>query len=361
MQKNRFIGTICVMSIYKTPIQLDEVGLTQNGIFGLGTSYEASDIVLIQAPWDVTASYRKGTALAPQAILETSPQIDLFSQEFFDVVHEGIHYMAPDPNILKAQEQLSPQADTVIKALEAGDDLSLYPEKIAMIESVNQGCKDMIEGLYKQAEKAIEDNKLIGLVGGDHSCSLGLINALIDYIDSFGVLQLDAHMDLRESYQGFTYSHASAMHHVVQLEDISRLIQVGVRDYSQSEYQISNQSKGRIKTFYNQELQRVIFSGKSWESVCRKISNNCPDSLYISCDIDVLTPGLCPNTGTPVPGGLNYDQVVYLIQHLVSSGKQIIGFDLVEVGGKAHTVDTITASHLLYQLCGQAWLSQSDA
>ena len=200
----------------------------------------------------------------------------------------------------------------------------------------------------------------MGLIGGDHSTSLGCIEALIDYIPSFGVLQIDAHMDCRPAYEGFTYSHASVMHHVLSMPDIKRLVQVGIRDYSEEERTFAKQQKGRVKTFYDREIMTDLYQGKTWDSICRRIINNCPDNVYINLDIDGLSPQYCPHTGTPVAGGLDYNQIIYLLAKLVKSGRRIIGFDLVEVNGSADSTDIIVASQLLYQLCGYYWLSNQD-
>ena len=169
-------------------------------------------------------------------------------------------------------------------------------------------------------------------------------------------------MDLRDSYQGFKYSHASIMYNCLRHNDIKRLIQVGVRDYCAEEKQFQLNAGGRVKTYYDQQLQEDRFMGKSWDSMCKKIVNNCTDNVYVTVDMDGLMPQYCPNTGTVVPGGLDFAQVTYLIKHLVKSKRTIVGFDVVEANGPADSVDIISAMRMCYQLAGYGWLShQEDA
>ena len=319
-------------------------------LFGLYPSKKESDIWIIPAHWDVTTSYRSGTINGPSIIYNASNQLDLFHHNYKTVFDEGIFMLASSSKEIKNNTKLRKKAHSIIQKFEKNIELTELEQKDLL--EINQASANLNAHIYKETEHAIKEEKLIGMIGGEHSCSLGVIQALADYIDSFGVLQFDAHMDLRSAYQGFIYSHASIMKHVMEIKDITRLIQVGIRDYSDEELNVMKGSKGRIKTFFNHEIKKDLFQGKSWESICKKIINNCPDQIYISFDIDCLSPYLCPNTGTPVPGGLDFDQIDFLLAMLVKSGKRIIGFDLVEVNGENHGIDAIIGARMLAMLAG---------
>lgn len=340
-------------------INHDETGNKNAGIFGLGNSYESAELVLIPANWDLTTSYRSGTAQAPQKIKESSTQIDLFNIDFYqDILAYGIHMLDENKEMIKINNSLKKEVNSIQETLEMGEELNADQQK--SLKKINKASQTFNISIYNQAINCIKDNKIIGLVGGDHSSSYGLVKALVENIDSFGILQLDAHMDLRKAYQGFEYSHASIMKNVMDFQDISRLIQVGVRDFCQYEYNQSTFSKGHIKSYLNSDIKNSIFTGKSWDSICKKIVNNLPKNVYISLDIDVFQTQYCPNTGTPVPGGLEFDQVTYLLKKCVDAGKIIVGFDCVEVNGDTDDINIITGSRILYHLCGQTIVSQIE-
>lgn len=323
---------------------------TENILFETNKSRQDADIWIIPATWDVTTSYRDGTVNGPSIIQDASSQLDTYHHEYKDMFEDGIILVNENETLKKENTTLRQRAKKIITANE--NNITLTEENIADLNLINSECNKMNQWIYKQTESAIKNEKLVGMIGGDHSTSLGIIQALADYIDTFGVLQFDAHMDLRDAYQGFTYSHASIMKHVTEISDISRLIQVGIRDYCEEELNVMKQSKGRIKTYFNHDLKKDLFQGKSWESICKKIINNCPDQLYISFDIDCLTPYLCPDTGTPVPGGLDFDQIEFLLNMIVKSGKRIIGFDLVEVNGEKNSINAIVGARVLAMLAG---------
>lgn len=330
------------------------------GIYGLGSTFDNAEVTLIPVPWDACSSYRRGAAEAPACIMEASPQLDLFHPDYPTLPEQGIYCLPLCNEQITRNTQASAAAKQIIAAFDQG--VSFAEDRVleslqAQVNTASDACNAAV---YQAAERCIQANKLIGVMGGNHSSSHGLIKALIDYVDSFTVLQLDAHMDLRPAYQGLTYSHASVMHNILQENDVCRLIQVGVRDFCKEEYQVMKASKGRIKTYFNQDIKAHFYAGKSWDSLCKKIINNCSNTVYVSLDVDVLSPQYCPHTGTPVPGGLDVDHVVYLIKQLQQSKRTIIGFDVVEAAGPTHSVDIITAARLLYMLAGYGVLTHGE-
>jgi agmatinase len=193
----------------------------------------------------------------------------------------------------------------------------------------------------------------VGLVGGDHSTPLGLFRAQAARHKRFGILHIDAHMDLRIAYEGFTFSHASIMYNALPLKELTTLVQVGIRDFCQQENDVMVAQKGRVKVVRSADIRRQQFDGVTWRDQCDAIIAALPEAVHISFDIDGLDPTLCPHTGTPVPGGLAFEEATYLLSRLAASGKRIIGFDLVEVSpGKESDWDANVGARLLWHLCG---------
>ena len=141
-----------------------------------------------------------------------------------------------------------------------------------------------------------------GGVGGDHSVPLGLMRVMAERYPGVGVLHIDAHADLRKAYEGFTYSHASIMYNALQeAPGIGALVQVGIRDFCDEELETARADK-RVVQFPDHELAAAGFAGETWQQVCNRIVETLPKQVYVSFDIDGLSPGNCPHTGTPVPG-----------------------------------------------------------
>ncbi|HQQ12694.1 MAG TPA: arginase family protein, partial [Bacteroidales bacterium] len=172
--------------------------------------------------------------------------------------------------------------------------------------------------------------------------------------ETYGILQLDAHLDLRNAYEGFKYSHASIFYNALQFDAITKLVQVGIRDYCEEEADFVRSSNGRITVFYDRDIRKRMFEGSSWRELTDEMIAELPDKVYVSIDIDGLDPKLCPNTGTPVPGGLQFEELIYMLNRLKASGKEIIGFDLCEVAPGEDEWDGNVGARVLYQLIGLA-------
>lgn len=329
------------------------VGVDTGNYFGLSFTPEESELVLISAPWDVTVSYGAGTAFAPDTIIEASTQLDLFDKSAHNQWQRGIATAAVDYNLQELSERLRVDAERVIAHLEEGGKVS-DESILRKLNRVNEGCRTMNENIYSQAVEWLSKGKIVGLVGGDHSTPYGLIRALGERFPRFGILHIDAHCDLRIAYEGFEFSHASIMHNVLRdVEQVARLVEVGVRDFCDMEYERA-QSDERIVMFDDAKLSKEEFEGSSWQAQCRKIIESLPEDVYISFDIDGLSPENCPHTGTPVPGGLSFNKACYLIEQIVEAGRRIIGFDVVEVASKAEErTDEIVGARVLYKLAMQ--------
>jgi agmatinase len=329
------------------------------GIFGLPATRNAARLILLPVPWEVTTSYGGGTSEGPEAILKASPQIDLFDLETGAAYEAGYH-MLPVPEKLKALNgRLRPLALEVRSELEETGKLGAKGQKA--LAEVNSGCDEMVEWVFSHTRDLLKEGKLVGLIGGDHSSPEGAIRAVSESCNGeFGVLHIDAHADLREEYQGFKHSHASIMNNVMRAGwKPEMLVQVGIRDFCQEEYELIRGRKD-IKTFFDIELKRELLAGTNWSALCRQIIDALPKQVYISFDIDGLSPEFCPHTGTPVPGGLSFDQALYLFSALVKSGRRIVGFDLNEVapGSDGNEWDGNVGARLLFKLCGWTIVAQ---
>lgn len=310
------------------------------GLFGISTQYQTSSIVLIPVPWEVTTSYGGGTSKGPAAILQASEQLDLFEDGVGQAADCGIHLLKENSELRELGNNLKGKAPTAI----------------------NEGCNFMVQTIQTQAEQALNDEKIVGLIGGDHSTSLGLVNAVLAKNGGdFSILHLDAHLDLRQAYQDYEHSHASIMYNIMTSDPRpAKLVQVGIRDYCEEEFLFANKDPD-IHTFYDQNLASRNLAGESWDQICQEIISHLGKKVYISCDIDGLSPDLCPNTGTPVPGGLSFQKWNHLLNTLLQSGRKVIAFDLVEVApspdGK-NEWDANVGARVLYKLCSVTLQSQ---
>ncbi|MBX7230900.1 MAG: agmatinase family protein [Bdellovibrionales bacterium] len=305
---------------------------TELGIFGVATDQKSSRLLLLPVPWDVTTSYGGGTCLGPSAILAASAQVDLFDLELGNAYKSGYHLLPEEEKIVQLNHQLRPMVLKIRHELENNveEELSALGQQYQY--EVNEGCSQMVSWVHRMSLLGLQENKIMGLIGGDHSTPQGLIQAISEkYQGNFGILHIDAHADLRNSYQGFDYSHASIMYNVMQAKWRPKvLVQVGIRDFCEEEFNFI-QTRSDIKTFFDWDLKQKTFQGSSWEQLTQEILSQLPENVYISFDIDGLSPEFCPHTGTPVPGGLSFDQAIYVIGSVVRSGRKIIGFDLNEV------------------------------
>lgn len=326
------------------------VGLNNGHFIGLPFTEAEAQLVLLSVPWDVTTSFSEGTSRGPENILTSSLQLDLYDPAFPDAWQMGLYMRPPDELWVAKNDKFRPMAEKYISFLEDGGELADSPEMEAILHDINTACDLLRSEVERQTAALLDQEKWVGLIGGEHSVPLGFLDALAARHDAFGVLQIDAHFDLREAYEGFTYSHASIFHHALEIPQITKLVPVGIRDYCHEEVEKVAVEQGRIHPFYDHDLHTTLFTGGNWHQLCQAISDALPKKIYISFDIDGLSPDLCPNTGTPVPGGLRFEQAIYLIDHLVTGGHQIIGFDLCEVGGTPHDWDGNVGARLAYRL-----------
>lgn len=328
-----------------------------SGIFGLPYLEKEAELILIPVPWDVTVSYSTGAGKGPSAIFEASKQVDLF---LADVPNAWKHkiFMVPVPEEMRKQsKKVRKDAEEYIELLLNDPEASKTAQGAELLNVINSACYEMNVWVYNESRKYIKAKKKVALIGGDHSTPLGMLHALAE-TGEYSILHVDAHCDLRKAYEDFNYSHASIMFNALKIKEVKNIIQVGIRDWCQEEQDLINKSKGRVKAYFDENLKNEQYNGKSWSTLCDEIIKDLGQRVYISFDIDGLDPKLCPNTGTPVAGGMEFHQALMLIKKVVASGRKIIGFDVVEVApGKEDEWDANVGARLIYQMANQMLVS----
>jgi agmatinase len=331
-----------------------------SGIFGLTCKPAESQVHLIPVPFEATTSYGGGAARGPAAILAASRQVDLFDLDCGRTYEAGIVMLPESPRIQELNHRAKKAAQAVIeKGGEIGADKALR----AKLDDVNRASAEVNRIVADATQGALDQGRLVGVVGGDHAAPFGAIEAIAARRKGIGILHVDAHCDLRPAYEGFTWSHASIMRNVHdRLADVARIVQVGIRDASTEEMDLVARSD-RLVVFKDSDLARAELEGKSFAATAKRIVSELPDEVYVSFDIDGLDPALCPHTGTPVPGGLSFRQAVYLLSEVVNAGRRIVGFDLCEVapGPDGDEWDANVGARILYKLIGFGLRSRATA
>lgn len=343
-------------STHKPAFDPDGVGIRNGNYFGMTFTAEEAALVLLSVPWDVTSSYGGGASAGPDGIIEESSQLDFHDPWAAGEWRKGIATLPIDYSIHERNVPLRDDARKIIDALEHGhnpEDNFLLARRL---EKINAASAELNETVERVADEWLERGKIVGLVGGDHSTPQGLIAAVGAREGAIGVLHLDAHCDLRERYEGFDGSHASIMRNVVErVPQVERIVQVGVRDFSEAELNFAR-NHPKIEQFTGAEIAERRINGETWASICDEIVGALPAKVYVSFDIDVLDPSLCPGTGTPVAGGLGFDEAAWLLRRVVDSGRRIVGFDLCEVAPRTvegSNWDANVGARVLFKLCGQ--------
>lgn len=340
MNKNKILEDII------TNFNPNENGLIHHGIFGLPFGVDESKMILVPVPWEATVSYKGGTVDGPKAILDASQQIDLYDELYPNGWKDGIAMQDIPTSIFYKSKQVREKTLKYLdKYVEGEIDQNLKIE-------INDDCLELKNYVKKTTKKLLKEGKIIGIVGGDHSVSLGYLESLAEIYKDFGVLHIDAHSDLRNAYEGLTYSHASIFFNALKIKNISKIVQIGIRDFCEEEFNLIKKEKNRIFLFTDYEIRKAIFNGQTWAKKCDEIIKKLPKNIYISFDIDGLMSNLCPNTGTPVPGGFSIDELIFLFEKIIFSGRKIIGFDLCEVAPDENSQwDGNVGARILYKLC----------
>lgn len=277
------------------------------------SNYDDSQIVIVSAPLEKTVSYGKGTCKGPEEILKASHYVEFYDEE-------------------QSRELC-------------------FEKGICTIEPVNLqklSIEKSLDKIYKEVAKHIDAGKFVVTLGGEHSLSTAPIMAHYERFPNLSILQIDAHSDLRQSYEGSKYSHASVMARVAEFNP--NIVQVGIRAQCKDEADFRKEKQ--IKTFYAREIKLGMYGDNWQELVVRNLSEN----VYITFDIDGFDPSFMPATGTPEPGGLFWDETMNLLK-IIGLEKNIVGFDVVELApNKFHPSANFVAAKLVYKILNYAFI-----
>ncbi|MCL6524101.1 MAG: arginase family protein [Thermoflavifilum sp.] len=325
---------------------------SKDNIFGLPFDEETAQLIVLPVPWEVTLPHHPGTARSPEHILKVSKRVHVNLIDEYNGWKRGIAMQSIDKRLLMRSDYLRKEAELYINFLMDGGNLAENSFIQKSLRDVNQGCQEMNTWVYEQTQQLLNKGKNVVVLGGDHSVAWGYIKALSEQEKAFGILQIDAHCDLRETYVGFTHSHGSVMRKVLdQIPQAVHLVQLGARDFIEEEWLYLNEQPDRITTFFYKQIAEMMYRGATWENVCDQIIARLPERVYLSFDIDGLDPKLCRHTARPVPGGFEVEQVFFLLKKLIQSGRKLIGFDLTEIGNGLEELDARVGAHILFRLC----------
>ncbi|MUH35416.1 agmatinase [Zobellia amurskyensis] len=269
---------------------------------------ETAKVVLIPVPYDGTSTWGKGADKGPQAFLEASENMELYDIETNTEVYEqGIHLAEA------ITENSSPEA--------------------------------VVNAVHKRTKKYIKRNKFVTLFGGEHSISIGTIRAFNECFDNLTVLQIDAHADLRESYEGTKYNHACAVHEASQT---TNLIQVGIRSMDAIERTFMDEEK----TFFAHDMAQDEY----WMD---KVIEAMTDNVLITFDLDAFDPSIMPSTGTPEPGGLFWYETLEFLKQVFEE-KNVVGFDIVELcPNPSEKSSDFLAAKLYYKMLSYKFMGEA--
>ncbi|MCJ7447271.1 MAG: agmatinase [Bacteroidales bacterium] len=261
--------------------------------------YAGSSIIIVPVPYDATSTWIRGAEQGPDAVMEASVNLEFYDIETGTEVHrKGIHTIDP------IREKHSPES--------------------------------LINAVYKKTLHLLTEKKFPVIVGGNHTVSIGAARAFSEHFSNLSVLQLDAHTDLRQEYEGSSYNHACTM---ARIREFASIVQVGIRSMSTDELPFAQ--KDRI--FYSHEL---YYNKKLYSEATEKLTEN----VYITIDLDVLDPSVMPSTGTPEPGGPDYFELLHFLRD-VAKKKNVVGFDVVELcPSQTNKAPDFVAAKIIYQL-----------
>jgi agmatinase len=263
------------------------------------SAIEVSKNVIVPVPYDITSTWIKGADKGPRAIIEASANMELYDVEtFFEAYKEGIF----------TDEALAEDSS---------------PE-------------NMVAATKKRVWNHLEKNKFTVVIGGEHSVSIGTISAHAEKFNDICVLQLDAHADLREKYEGSAYNHACVM---ARVKEFCPIVQVGIRSMDLTE----QKTLDKDRTFFAKD----IHNNNIW---VERVLSLLSDNIYITIDLDVFDPSIMPSTGTPEPGGLLWYDVLVLLRRVVEE-KKLVGFDVVELcPNENNKAPDFLAAKLIYKI-----------
>lgn len=322
---------------------------SHNGCFlGLPIAENDAQTVVLCAPWaGAQADSHIHTAAAN--VLEASYRLPLYDPDVPDAWKRGFSLRLPDAQLSERGKQFREKAAGLSLFAESGESPSEGRYVQTSFEEVDKEAAALKQELRQEAKALLDNHKSVGLLGGDSSTQLGLLEALAERYPEFGILHLGARMGLNTSWPGPACSPETFLHHALQLGSVAQLTLAGARHCSPREEKTAN-GKENIAVFYQHEIRRRLFRGHTYSQICGDIIRDLPDRVYISFDIDALLPHYRPHSAGTAPGGFEFEEATYLLKRLVDAELEIIGFGLCGVAGEPHTWEGQVGAQLLYRL-----------
>lgn len=347
---------------------LDQMDPDAGDYFGVPCTPEQARLVLVSVPWDVTAPTEAMLSYAPDAIIEVSERMDPYDPISPDEWKKGFATDDVDYTLQERSQQLRADVERLrAHTSKGGSGLGgimapLTDDYYARRQRrVEEGCRDMVAAVREVSRRWLRRDKVVGLVGGDHSTPQGLIEALAEREEGLGILHMDARCRLKARYEGFEHSCESLMYNVLKgVGGVGRVVQVAQRDFSATEHRVARESE-RIVLYDTDRIASMRYDGASWRQVCDTIVAELPQAVYVDFDVSALSIENCPHSPWAAPGGMRFDEALYMINRVVESGRRIVGFDVVGVVPRVDDyVDAQVAARMLYRLCGMALRSQKS-
>lgn len=341
----------------------------KSSIFWFPYKEEDSKLIIIPVPFAATVSDWDWAEEWPEIVKNQSSLLDFYNDRFPDWYKEWVFMWKISDEIKNLSRETRKIVIKIISHLENIEEIC-DEELIKLTNEVNIASTIMTKFVKNEAKRILELDKIPIVLGWDHSTPLWLIQALWEKYEKFHIIHIDAHADLRHEnwepwYEGFTQSHASIMANVLKtVPSVTHITQIWIRDFSEDEVNVAEKSK-KVTIYTNNTLKDAESNWINWDKICNKILTSIPNEqkeIYISFDIDWLEPSLCPDTWTPVPWWLTYDQIRLLLEKLVEVWKKIIGFDLVEVSNwnNNNPINWKTWAIILKELCMRTLESITD-
>lgn len=341
---------------------LGMVGGDDNGGYYFRDAVSTDDgaVVIVSAPWAVTSADGEGASYAPDAIIDASTTIGLYDAVTGVSIEGRVATAEIDYDIQESSQQLGADAGKVLSHIEDGGSVSgdFFGRKLARI---NTGFRHMHASVARDVARYASQGKIVGVVGGDHSVSFGAIRAISECCEGVGVLFLDAHCDMGGDSRIFDYSHRSIARNILEeIPAVSHVTMVGVRDCVERDV-LELRKCDRASLFLAESIAAARFGGRTWRECCADVIATLPQTVYVSMDVDVLAPDCCPNTVRPVPGGLSFDEVAFLLGEIAASDRRIVGFDVTEVVPKLQSgADALVGARMLAKLCAASLKSAQN-
>lgn len=318
-------------------------------LFGLPVLPVCADVIVMPVEWGVTVSGVPGTHAASHRIIEASVQLDTY--HFGRGVELGgrVAALPACSEIATKNRELLSSAGLLLRG--AGENTTYEPGQVA--RQLDLASEWMLGRVSADASYWLSRGKKVCLLGGEHTVMVGLLGAVAEkYACPLGLLFFDAHVDMRERFAGLRYSHASTLHLALQvLPPGSKVVCLGARDISEREAQrLHANSDIKVVSWYQWVRAR---HGGSLHQLVREVVGSLPERVYVSVDVDVFDGclGLC--TGTPVAGGILYDEFVVLLEEVVASGREVVAADLCEANVRDER-EAAAVARVLWELV--AWM-----